>query len=224
MNVRVDISEALAGIEAMQEFLENPAPIARAWAKGYKASVKATLAQGGKGSIPYAESTRKRMEATGTSQITKRGTVRSDRIKRTANQIKRHAKKLQDDGWSPDWQKKQDALQNRLANYQKAEARAQKKDASKRKIGKRQSERNQHPLQNMSKTIVSKITGEGDGLNISVFSRVDEVGAIHDEGGPAGKGAQEPKREFIVTPDFDQQIERLGEMIASGAVEAFDNG
>lgn len=121
MGVTCNFGEVFEGIDALREHLENPKPVLRAWSNGYRAEVKAVLDAGGIGSKPYAESTLKRMQGTGTSLVTSRGDVRSDRVKRTAKAIKRNAGALERNGWSPDWQKKQDSLAKRLAGYQRAE-------------------------------------------------------------------------------------------------------
>lgn len=219
MSVTVDFSEVFQGINALEEHLDNPAPVLRKFSKGYRASVKATIAAGGIGSKPYAESTQKRLESTGTSLVSARGTIRVDRRKRVQSAIKRNAKVLDRDGWSPDWQKKQDRLSKRLDSLEKAESRAAKKKGA-RDIGKRQSERNQHPLQNMGKTI--RASAKNDTLR--VYSAADMVGKAQDEG--AGKGGKKrsvtPDRPYIKTPDFDQQVQRLAHMFEQDLEEAFD--
>lgn len=136
LSVSVDISDVMAGLDALEEHLEHPEAVMRKFAPGYRASVKATLAQGGIGSIPYAASTRARMEATGTSQVSARGTIRADRVKRTMGMLNRHAKKLDSEGWSPDWQAKQDQLTKRVAGYEKAEGRAERAEERRKKLKK----------------------------------------------------------------------------------------
>lgn len=134
MTFRCHFDAILKGIDAAEEHLQNPAPVAKKWAKGYREEVKTLLAGGGIGSIPYAQSTMQRLEGTGTGQVSRLGTVRMERLKRTEKQIKSHKKKLAREGWSSEWQAKQDALNKRVQNYAKAEDRAARAEARRQKL------------------------------------------------------------------------------------------
>ena len=113
-----------ASIRALKERLANPAPVLRELARKVTADVRANIKAGGTGWPPYAESTRKRLEATGTSQVSAKGTIRADRVKRTLKQLGRIEKQAKKTGWTPDLSTKVDKLRKRLGSYRKAEAAA----------------------------------------------------------------------------------------------------
>lgn len=241
--------EIRRSINAVKERLENPKPVLREFSKGLAKDIKQNIAAGGVAWPPYAESTRKRMEATGTSQVSRRGTIRSDRVKRTAAQITKLEKKVIDEGWTPANRKKAERLKRRLVNYQKAEALAKRrgeKAASARatldeqgykvptaKEAKKR-ERAQKQLQDATKDRLGKrqsqkrkllermpgtIRNRFRGQTLVTYSKADEVGQAHN----AGEG-RDPKREFIPPPDMERQIERLAELMESDLGQAWDRG
>lgn len=201
-------------INVVQERLENPRPVLREFSRHLTKEIRENIKSGGSGWPPYAESTLRRMEATGTSQVTKRGTVRADRIKKTASAMRKLEKKVRDQGWTEESRKKYERLKKRLANYKKAEARAQKKDPAKRSIGKRASEKRKL-LEKMPGTIRAKITGN----TLVTYSAADEVGAAHNYG--EGK---EPKREFLPPPNMGAQIDHLAGLLESDLGQAWETG
>jgi len=200
-------------IHAVQERLENPRPVLREFSRHLTKEIRENIKSGGSGWPPYAESTLRRMEATGTSQVTKRGTVRADRIKKTASAMRKLEKKVRDQGWTEESRKKYERLKKRLANYKKAEARAQKKDPAKRSIGKRASEKRKL-LQGMPGTIRAKITGNA----LLTYSAADEVGAVHNY----GEGT--PKREFLPPPNMGAQLDHLAGLLESDLGQAWETG
>ena len=93
-SVEFQSGDVRASIRALRERLANPAPVLRELARKVTADVRANIKAGGTGWPPYAESTRKRLEATGTSQVSAKGTIRADRIKRTLKQLGRVEKQF----------------------------------------------------------------------------------------------------------------------------------
>jgi hypothetical protein len=207
--------EVKRSINAMQERLANPKPVLREFSKGFSDDIKANIEAGGTGWPPKAASTLKREESTGTSQVSKRGTIRADRVKKTASAMKKLERKVRDQGWTPENRKKHERLKKRLANYKKAELRAKKKDASKRNIGKRVSEKGGPLLKRIPGTIRSKI----DKNVLVTYSKADEVGAAHDYG-----EGRTPKREFLPPPDMERQLDRLANLLESDLGQAWETG
>jgi len=206
--------EIKRSINAVQERLANPKPVLRKFSKDITEDIKANIEAGGVAWPPKAPSTIKREESSGTSQTTKRGTIRADRIRKTSSQIKSLLRKVRDEGWTEKNKKKYERLKKRLANYSKAEARAQKKDASKRNIGKRQSEKRQL-LQGMPGTIRNKLERN----TLTTYSKADEVGAAHDYG-----EGRTPKREFIPPPNMQKHLDNLANLMESDLGQAWETG
>ena len=206
--------EVRRSINAVQERLENPKPVLREFSRHLTKEIRENIKAGGSGWPPYAESTLKRMEATGTSQISKRGTVRADRVKKTASALKKLEKRVRNEGWTEKSKKQYERLKKRLANYKKAEARSRKKDAAARNIGKRVSEKRKL-LQGMPGTIRAKIVGN----TLVTYSAADEVGAAHNY----GEGV-EPKREFVPPPNMGAQLDHLAGLLESDLGQAWETG
>ncbi len=116
-----------ASIRAVRERMENPTTVFKELARKIREDIKHNIAAGGPGFKPYAESTKKRLESTGTSQISRLGTVRSDRVKKTLKQVARIMKKIEKDGWNPAIGAKLGKLKKRAENYRKAEASASRR-------------------------------------------------------------------------------------------------
>ena len=199
-------------IEAVQERLDNPKPVLRQFSRKLIKDIRENIKAGGTGWPPKAASTLAREQATGTSQISKRGTVRSNRIKRTLVQMRRLERKIGDEGWTKDNKKKYAALKKRYDNYVKAEGRSQRKEASQRKIGKRVSESHEL-LERMPGTIRSAFQGN----TLIVYSKANKVGAIHNEG-----EGRDPKREFIPPPNMDESMRYLKELLESDLGQAWE--
>lgn len=206
--------EVKRSINAMQERLANPKPVLKEFSRGFTEAIKTNIEEGGTGWPPKAPSTIEREENSGTSQVTKRGTIRADRIKKTASQIKILLRKVRDEGWTEKNKKKYGRLKKRLDNYKKAEQRSKKKHHSKRNIGPRQGEKRKL-LGRMPGTIRSKLS-----RNVLVtYSKADEVGAAHDYG-----EGRTPKREFIPPPHMERHLDRLAELMESDLGQAWETG
>jgi len=206
--------EVRRSINAVQERLANPKPVLREFSRHMTKDIRENIQAGGTGWPPKAPSTVKREESTGTSQVSKRGTLRADRVKRTVRQMKKLERKVRDEGWTDENRRKYDRLKKRLANYKKAEARAKKQDASKRNIGRRQSEK-RRLLQGMPGTIRNKL----DGNILTTYSKANEVGAAHNYG-----EGRDPKREFIPPPNMEQNLDHLAELMESDLGQAWETG
>ncbi len=206
--------EVRRSIHAVQERLENPKPVLREFSRHLTREIRENIKSGGSGWPPYAASTLARMEATGTSQVSKRGTVRADRIKKTAGAMRKLEKRVRNEGWTDKSKKQYERLRKRLANYKKVEARAKKQDPAKRNLGKRQSEKRKL-LQGMPGTIRAKIKGN----TLLTYSAADEVGAAHNYG--EGK---EPKREFLPPPNMGAQLDHLAGLLESDLGQAWETG
>lgn len=206
--------EVKVSINATQERLANPRPVLRAFSRILTKDVRENIAAGGVGWPPYAASTLKRMESTGTSQISKRGTVRANRVARTVSAMKTLERKIRAEGWTKDNRKKYDRLAKRLKNYAKAEDRAQGKSTGARKIGKRQSEKRKL-LQGMPGTIRASINGNV----LSTYSAANEIGKAHND----GEGV-EPERQFLPPPNMPRHLETLGDMMESDLGQAWETG
>lgn len=197
-------------IHATQEQLADPKPALKLFSKKLTADIKANIEAGGTGWPPYAASTLKRMQSAGTSQISARGTVRSDRIKRTLKALKRLERHVRDNGWDVETRAKYAKIEKRIKNFKKAEARAAKRGV--RTLGKRQSER--HPmLQRIPGTIRNKL----EETSLLTYSRADEVGKVQNDG-----GGRTPKREFLPPPNLEENLAYLAELLERPIVEIWD--
>lgn len=206
--------ELRRSIRATQERLANPKPVLREFSKHLTADIKENIRSGGSGWPPYAASTLKRLESTGTSQVSRRGTVRADRVRKTLVQLRRIQVAVREHGWDPKLRAKYDRLEKRIANYRKAEARAKKKAGSARKIGRRQAEK--HALLHR---IPGTIRNQLEGNVLTTYSKADEVGAVHNEG--AGR---DPKREFLPPPNMEANLEYLAGLLESDLGQAWESG
>lgn len=201
-------------INAVQERLDNPKPVLREFSKRLTKDIRENIKSGGAGWPPYAASTLARLEATGTSQVSKRGKLRANRVKKTATALKKLEARVRDQGWTEDSRAKYDRLSKKLKNYAKAEARSRKKDAATRNIGKRVSEKRKL-LQGMPGTIRAKIRGN----TLVTYSAADEVGAVHNYG-----EGREPKREFVPPPNMGAQLDHLAGLLESDLGQAWETG
>ncbi|TXH42077.1 MAG: hypothetical protein E6Q97_36320 [Desulfurellales bacterium] len=119
-NVRLSIA-------AVKDRLENPKPVLKEFSRKLTADIKQNIKNGGTGWAPYAESTLKRLQSTGTSQVSARGTIRTDRVKRTLKQLAKVEKQIRAAGWNPTLGAKLDKIRKRVASYRKAEERAHRR-------------------------------------------------------------------------------------------------
>jgi len=121
-------------IEALEELLNDPKTV-RPFAQRLRDRAKAHIASEGGGTWPpFAESTLKKRQRTGTSAITKHGQIRAAEIRRIEGQIGKLQKKAQQGGWGAQERKKLARLQRRLEYLVKLKARpeeAAKKASSK---------------------------------------------------------------------------------------------
>lgn len=206
--------ELKRSIKATQERLANPEPVLREFSKHLTKDIKDNIAGGGSGWAPYAPATLKRLETTGTSQVSRRGTIRSDRVRKTLVQLRQVQKAVQNHGWTPALRTKYERLEKRIANYKKAEARAAKKPSAARKIGPRRAEKH-GLLHRIPGTIRSSIEGNV----LTTYSKADEVGLVHNEG-----GGRDPKREFLPPPNMEQNLEYLAQLLESDLGQAWETG
>lgn len=240
-------------INALIEHLENPKPVLRQFAsKVLIPAVRQNIASGGTGWPPYAASTMKRMQASGTSQVTARGTIRANRRKKFASAINKHAKALKRNGWSQDWQNKQDRLEKRIANYDKAIAREQRigAEAAKAKAqledltrnpGQRGAEKKRERAEKKiakSKDRIGKRQSETRKLlqampgTIRAAVRVsDGVGKaiIYSAAGPVGGAhnygeGRDPMRQFLPPPNMSEHMETLAKLLERDYDKAWERG
>lgn len=240
-------------INALVENLENPKPVLRQFASRVLVpATKQNIASGGVGWAPYAKSTLERMQATGTSQVTARGTIRANRRKRFASAIKKHARKLQESGWSQDWQNTQDRLEKRLANYDKSLLRAQRlgekaakakktldhlianpgtKGADKKRAAAEKTlAREKNKLgkrENERRRLLQAMPG-----TIRATVKPGEDGArliVYSAAGPVGGAhnygeGREPRREFLPPPDMGSHMATLAQLLEKRFDKAWRHG
>lgn len=240
-------------IDALIENLENPKPVLRQFAsKVLIPATKANIATGGAGWPPYAKSTLERMQATGTSQVTKRGTIRANRRKRFASALKKHARKLQKQGWSQDWQNKQERLEKRIANYDEAIAREERfgTKAAKAKEtladltanpGKRGADKKRERAQKtltQAKNRLGKRQSEVrkllQGMPGTIRATVRSTGdgmrlVVYSAAGPVGGAhnygeGRDPQREFLPPPNLGEHLETLAQLMEKRFDKAWERG
>lgn len=239
--------DARRKIDAVQQRLANPKPTLRQFSKHLTASINQNIRAGGTGWPPYAESTLKKMRATGTSQITKRGTVRANRIARTVGAIKRIDAEVRANGWTDATRAKFAKLQKRLENFRKAEARAASQGARTAKaqqiiasLERRDlSTKDRRALERARKTVEAAkqdrlgkrvaenrqllhniprtIRSKIDGNTLLTYSRADKIGKIHNEG-----SGRTPQRQFLPPTDMDAQLEYLAGLLEAEWGQAWD--
>lgn len=214
MGVTYEYEGVRRSIRALQQRIENPGPTLKHFSKKIIADVKANIAAGGSGWPPYAESTIEHMEHRGTGQITRRGTVRVDRLRRASKTLQRIEAQVRQHGWTDKLRERYDRVTKRIAAFKKAEARAQKKSAGERNIGPRQSEK-RRLLQRMPGTIRSKLL---PGNVLMIYSRAGKVGYIQNKG-----EGRTPKREFLPPPNMDQSLDYLAQLLEADWGQAWDN-
>lgn len=251
--ITFEYGEVEQSINALIENLQNPKPILRQWAsKVYIPAIRANIKSGGAGWPPYAKSTLERLQASGTSQVTKRGTVRANRRKRFKATLVKHARKLKKEGWSQAWQNKQDRLEKRLANYEKAIARANRYDEKvaqakqrleqtfagdmkalrqierARKIVRKDRERGRlGKRQSETQQLLKNMPG-----TIRPALKISEDGAlliIYSAAGPVGGAhnygeGRDPMRQFLPPPDEQTHLATLGKMLEQRYDKAWAKG
>jgi hypothetical protein len=202
-------------INATKERLANPKPVLKEIGRKIASDIKANIKAGGNGWPPFAESTKKRLESTGTSQISKRGTVRADRVNRTLKALARVQKQIHERGYNPALSAKLDKLKKRVESYRKAEARAEKRGLGKRGLGPRQSEN--HPLlHRMPGTIRAKLI---DGTTMYIYSAAGKVGKIHNDG-----DGNTPQRQMIPPPNMPEVMDYFKTLMESDLGQAWEQG
>ena len=240
-------------INALIEHLENPKPVLRQFAsKVLIPAVRQNITIGGTGWPPYAVSTLKRMQASGTSQVTARGTIRAGRRKKFASAIAKHAKALKRNGWSQDWQNKQERLEKRLANYDKAIAREQRigAEAAKAKAQLEDLTRNpgQRGAEKKRQRAEKKIAKAKNRIGMRAVNKRQLLQAIpgtiraavrkNDSGGllvvysaagPVGAAhnygaGKTPTREFLPPPNMAEHMETLAKLLERDYDKAWEQG
>jgi len=241
--------ELRRSIHAVQERLANPAPVLKQFSRKLSADIKENIRGGGAGWPPYAASTLKRLQSTGSSQITARGTVRANRINRTVRALKKINAQVIEHGWTDQTREKYEKLQKRIKAFRKAETRAKeqgeraaaaaqtleelKRGPLNRKDARR-AEKAQKAIEVAGKDKLGKRQSEGrqllhgipgtirnkiDGNVLLTYSRADKIGKVHNEG--AGRT---PKRSFLPPPNMEAQLEYLASLLESELGQAWDKG
>jgi hypothetical protein len=242
--------EVKRSINAMQERLDNPKPVLRQFSKRLTKDIRDNIKAGGAGWAPYAASTLAHMEATGTSQVSKRGKLRADRVKKTATALKKLEKRVRNEGWTEDSRAKYDRLSKRLKNYAKAEARERKYGAAvadakqtteqlragplSRKDSAR-AERARKVLENAKgkdrlgrrqsekRKLLQRMPGT---IRAKIKGNTLLTYSAADKVGAAhnyGEG-REPKREFLPPPNMEAQLDYLKELLESDLGQAWETG
>ena len=206
--------EVTRGVTLAREVLENPAPVLREFGRFWLAETRAFMAAGGEGTWPpCSKSTREKYEHTGTSRITKQGTVRGDRVAKLAKSIASVRKAVQREGYTPQLRAKMNRLIKQSESLAKAERQTQRKAFTKRKIGKTLASQRKL-LGRLPGSVRFKLLGSGV---FRGYSKAGELAAVHD----AGEG-KNPKREFVRVTE--KQLDHLVEMLETAVVEGFDHG
>jgi hypothetical protein len=242
--------EIKRSIRAVKERLENPKPVLREFSRRLTKDIKDNIASGGVGWPPKAASTLKREEGTGTSQVTRRGTIRSDRIKKTVRQMKRLEREVRDKGWSVESRKKYERLKKRLASFKRAESGAARRAERAAQAGQvvaelggkslgnikelRKLERARKTLADASKDRLGKRVSEKRKLlqrmpgtiRNKLRGNVLVTYSKADEVGAAhnyGEG-REPKREFLPPPNMEKNLDVLADLMESSLGQAWETG
>lgn len=204
--------EVSRSIRITEEVLEDPQDVLRAFGKVWLKQTKEWMAREGDGAWPpWAVSTRKKYEYTGTSQITKQGTVRKDRVARLAKAMKRTEAAIKKEGATPKLRARLAKLRLQVDRIAKAERRVQRKDFKKRTTGRSIIGK---------KKLLGRLPGSVrfrvlKGGILRAYSKAGRLADVHN----SGEG-QNPQREFVrVTED---QLDVLAEMLEADVVEAWD--
>lgn len=160
---------------------------------GYiKAGARARIEQA-EGMAPWAQSTRKRYEQTGTSKITKHGTVRSSYATKLGQYLQRRGNQdaVAELRSLLKGQRVSASNTKSIARLARQLERAAAKKLSARKIGKRRVE-SASLLGKLPQLFAIVIGGRrAKVLNKAAFS------AVHNDGGSVGNGAVVPERRFL---------------------------
>ena len=237
-------------INAVQERLDNPKPVLREFSKHLTKDIRENIKSGGAGWPPYAASTLARLEATGTSQVSKRGKLRANRVKKTATALKKLEARVRDQGWTEDSRAKYERLSKKLKNYAKAEARERKygaaladaKQTTENLRGgppnRKEAARVERARKVLEKAKGKDRLGKRESEKRKLLQRMP--GTIRakirgnalitysaaDEVGAAhnyGEG-REPKREFIPPPNMPAQLDYLASLLESDLGQAWETG
>lgn len=204
--------EMRRSIRVAEEVLADPRDVLRAFGKVWLKDTKEWMAREGNGEWPpWAVSTRKKYEYTGTSQITKQGTVRKDRVARLAKAMKRTEASIKKEGATPKLRARLAKLRLQVDRIAKAERRVAAKDFKKRTTGKSVIGK---------KKLLGRLPGSvrfrlAEGGVLRLYSKAGRLAEVHNSG--EGKN---PRREFVRVTD--EQLDVLAEMLETAVVEAWD--
>lgn len=218
--IKLKDDQGLRAIEITQEEMLNLKPSLREFGAITRKRAADWVESQGEGTwAPPAASTKKRWESTGTSQISKRGTVRAVVLQRLEKRVARLQESLQKNGYS---QRNRDQLTKTLVRIQrlkKQEQSSQKKAYGKRKIGKRQSEKRTRLMPKMAGTIRAGVSQRGENYVIRWYSKADEVAAAQEEG--EGKGGS--RRGRIILDESVIHEDELADMVTDALVRAWES-
>lgn len=217
MQLKLRDDQGLKAIELTEaELGQLKATVLRPFGVITRGRIRDWLKSDGEGSwAPPADSTKKRWDATGTSQISKRGTVRAPVRQRLERQIQTLQERIKRGGYSERNKRALARLQKRIEKLQKAEEKAQAKPYQKRNIGKRVSEKRTKLLERMPGTLRVGIRQNGDNFSILWYSQAGAVASFQENG-------------FRTTPGrviFDESLldeDQLAEMIADALARAWE--
>lgn len=217
-------------IEAMVDKLSDLAPILRRFGAYLRAKTKARFESEGPGWAPLAQSTAHRLIHTFTGKVTKGGALReSVHLRRLRQQLRRDVKadRLDARVLTAFERAMRSTGGGTLGEAVRAHVRGQKyerqllslaKALDRARVGKRAKQkraitRHHRLLGKLASTIRAQVTKS----ELVVRSIVDWAG-VHNEGGPAGHGADVPARTFLEIEDHD--VDALSELIVDGATAA----
>lgn len=225
MTIDFDIGGGLIrSLELMGEAAADIGKPLRQWAADKRKDAKARI-ESGEGMPPLSPATLEKRQRTGTSKITKHGNIRAGYSKYLDREAKRMRGLI---AWAQnrylglgrfampaDIKAKAARWQKRLENLNKQIARAQDTEYQDRKIGKTVFDRKgTKRLAKLPGSIRTWVKAGKDGRGSAVvYSRAGIIGKIHNDGGPAGNGAQIPACNYlrVTSKDVDNLTKRLVE-------------
>lgn len=225
MTIDFDIGGGLIrSLELMGEAAADIGKPLRKWAADKRKDAKARI-ESEEGMPPLSPATLEKRQRTGTSKIAKHGNIRvgySKYLDREAARMrgliawsKRRYLGLGRFAMPADIQAKVARWSKRLDNLNKQIVRAQDTEYQDRKIGKTVFDRKgTKMLPRLPGSIKTWVKAGKDGRGSAVvYSRAGIIGKIHNDGGPAGNGAQIPARRFLelTSKDVDSLTKHLVE-------------
>lgn len=229
-------------VRATQEALLNPKPRLRIVARFVTKTIRDLIKNEGAGTWrPYAASTLKRMQQTGTSDITQGGTARVSKLRKVGAQIEKIRKTVVVKGWNPKLRQKFDRLLKKAQSLRKQEGahagREERKTAAKATIERlrgnaknakelRQYERANETLKKLSRDRLGKRVAQTHKLLARMPGTIraklmGEVLRIYSKAG-AVADAQNDMREFIPPPNMDEVMDFFKEVMEAETLAAWE--